>query len=193
MGQGRNAVWLAEHGWKVTGFDPSDVALAEARDQARKRNVSIDGVLSTYEQFDLGRNKWDLIVLSYFFPRDIVPKLADALRPGGLVLVEYYHRDAQRTRLIDGTSLAELSKLFEPYRILHYETAYGAHEWGLTLGNEQPTVRFLAQKQGPSATGCSWKDAPFKTGESACWTERNISMRCGEPGWEYEGRCPAPK
>jgi 2-polyprenyl-3-methyl-5-hydroxy-6-metoxy-1,4-benzoquinol methylase len=57
MGQGRNALWLAEHGWAVTGFDPSDVALAEAQDQARKQNVKIETVLSTYQQFDYGTEK----------------------------------------------------------------------------------------------------------------------------------------
>ena len=31
MGQGRNAIWLAEHGWSVTGFDISPVAVAQAR------------------------------------------------------------------------------------------------------------------------------------------------------------------
>lgn len=190
MGQGRNALWLAEHGWKVTGFDPSDAALAEAQDQARKRNVKIETVLSTYQQFDFGQEKWDLIVLEYFFPRGIVPKLLGALRPNGLVLLEYYHTDAQRTRLIDGTQVDELSKLFGAYRILHYETAIGAHDWGLTLGKEQPTVRFLAQKPGPAVSGCSWKDVPVNAGGTTCWDERNFFMRCTKSGWEYAGKCP---
>jgi SAM-dependent methyltransferase len=80
MGQGRNALWLAEHGWQVTGFDISDVALAEAQTHARQRKIKIETIQSRYEQFDYGKNKWDLIVLSYFFPRDLVPKLFDALR-----------------------------------------------------------------------------------------------------------------
>ncbi|HYP09696.1 MAG TPA: hypothetical protein VER03_25955 [Bryobacteraceae bacterium] len=59
----------------------------------------------------LGRNKWDLIVLAYFFPRDIVPNLREALRPGGLLLFEYYHKDAQRVRLIDGLRVLHISLL----------------------------------------------------------------------------------
>ena len=146
-------------------------------------------MLSTYEQFDFGKEKWDVIVLAYFFPRDIIPKLLVALRPGGLVLLEYYHKDAQRTRLIDGTDIGELSKLFEAYRILHYETAVGVHDWGLTLGKEQPIVRFLAQKPGPVPTSCSWKETLVETGETNCWDERNMLMRCATSGWEYAGKC----
>jgi hypothetical protein len=105
------------------------------------------------------------------------------------VLLEYYHTDSHRTRLIDGIELRELSKLFEAYRILHYEVAVGANDWGLTLGREQPIVCFLAQKPEPPPTSCSWKDAPVKTGETACWHERNILMRCAKSGWEYAGQC----
>ena len=38
MGQGRNAIYLAQQGWTVTGFDPADQAVAAARDRA---NVSV--------------------------------------------------------------------------------------------------------------------------------------------------------
>ena len=33
-GDGRNAIWLAEHGWKVTAVDFSQVALDRARSRA---------------------------------------------------------------------------------------------------------------------------------------------------------------
>jgi 2-polyprenyl-3-methyl-5-hydroxy-6-metoxy-1,4-benzoquinol methylase len=193
MGQGRNALWLAGRGWKVTGFDISDAALSEARAQARERGLNIETVLSRYEVFDFGTEKWDLIVLAYFFPRDVVPKVVTAIRPGGLVLLEYYHKDAQRTRLIDGTDLEELSRLFEGWQVLRYEVVHGQHEWGLTLGTEQPVVRFLVQKPGPRATGCSWKDKPAGVGGTVCWDERNILMKCAAAGWEYAGACNAGK
>lgn len=193
MGQGRNSLWLAEHGWRVTGFDISDVALKEAQNEARHRNLKIETIQSRYEQFDYGRNKWDLIVLSYFFPRDLVPKLFEALRPGGLVLLEYYHKDAQKTRLIDGTDLGELFTLFSAYRIQHYESVAGPHDWGLTLGRDQPIVRLLAGKPREHTGACSWKDAPVKLGGTACWTERDFLLRCGDSGWEYAGKCSREK
>ncbi len=41
MGQGRNKLWLASQGWQVTGFDVSDVAVEEARKQAKVRGLNI--------------------------------------------------------------------------------------------------------------------------------------------------------
>src|SRR5262249_16581681 len=62
MGQGRNALWLAAHGWSVTGFDISPVAVAEARKEAAKRGLPIEILLTPYEQFAWGTEKWDLIL-----------------------------------------------------------------------------------------------------------------------------------
>ena len=45
-GEGRNAVWLADRGWRVTGIDFSDVALAKAERLAQSRGVEVDWVLA---------------------------------------------------------------------------------------------------------------------------------------------------
>lgn len=39
MDEGRNALFLAKLGWKVTGFDPADKAVALARDRAKALDV----------------------------------------------------------------------------------------------------------------------------------------------------------
>jgi 2-polyprenyl-3-methyl-5-hydroxy-6-metoxy-1,4-benzoquinol methylase len=39
MVQGRNAVYLAQQGWEVTGFNPADQAVAAAQDQASRLGV----------------------------------------------------------------------------------------------------------------------------------------------------------
>jgi methylase of polypeptide subunit release factors len=41
MGQGRNALWLAQQGWDVTGFDIADKAIAVANEDAAKLGVRI--------------------------------------------------------------------------------------------------------------------------------------------------------
>src|SRR2546423_521658 len=65
MGQGRNALWLAQQGWEVTGFDPAERAVAVARANAAKLGVKLITEIKSYEQFDFGENRWDLILLSY--------------------------------------------------------------------------------------------------------------------------------
>ena len=42
MGQGRNAVYLVQQGWTVTGFDPAERAVAAAREQAQRLSVRLD-------------------------------------------------------------------------------------------------------------------------------------------------------
>jgi 2-polyprenyl-3-methyl-5-hydroxy-6-metoxy-1,4-benzoquinol methylase len=43
-GAGRNAVWLAEQGWRVTAVDFSDVALRMARALADERRVAVEWI-----------------------------------------------------------------------------------------------------------------------------------------------------
>lgn len=43
-GEGRNAIWLAEHGWRATGVDFSAVALAKGRQLATQRGVTVEWV-----------------------------------------------------------------------------------------------------------------------------------------------------
>jgi 2-polyprenyl-3-methyl-5-hydroxy-6-metoxy-1,4-benzoquinol methylase len=41
MGQGRNAIWLAQQGWDVTGFDPADKAVGLAKTTAERLGVNL--------------------------------------------------------------------------------------------------------------------------------------------------------
>lgn len=65
MGQGRNTLYLAQTGWKVTGFDISDVGLSAARASAEKKGLRITTVKASYDTFDFGIDKWGLIVLTF--------------------------------------------------------------------------------------------------------------------------------
>jgi methylase of polypeptide subunit release factors len=65
MGQGRNAVYLASHGWTVTGFDISEEALAASRANADKAGVRLTTLKASYDSFDFGSERWDLVVLAF--------------------------------------------------------------------------------------------------------------------------------
>src|SRR5215469_4635219 len=93
MGQGRNSIFLAQHGWDVTGFDPADVGVAQAKAEASRLGLKIHAAVTTFENFDFGAERWDLIVLMYEPTKEIAPKIEHALKPGGAVIVEDRHLD----------------------------------------------------------------------------------------------------
>jgi 2-polyprenyl-3-methyl-5-hydroxy-6-metoxy-1,4-benzoquinol methylase len=146
MGQGRNAIFLAQQGWEVTGFDPADKAVAAAQEQAKQVGVKLTALVLRDDQFDFGKEQWNLIVLSYVSLRHLVPRLFDALKPGGLVVIEGFHRDATKTVSIGGGVVFdtnELLRLFDRFRVLRYEDTDGQGDFGM---QRTRLVRFCAQK-----------------------------------------------
>ena len=61
-GEGRNGVFLAQHGHDVTTVDLSPVGVLKARRLAAERGVTIDARVADLAQFDLGDAAWDCIV-----------------------------------------------------------------------------------------------------------------------------------
>jgi len=133
MGQGRNAVWLAQQGWDSTGFEPAERAVAAAQSQAEKLGVTIQTQVATTEAFDFGENRWDLIVLSYVGARGFQSKVMRGLKPGGIVVLEAFHRDATKDRSI-GTSVVfdsgELPALFKDLRVVRYQEPLSVADFG---------------------------------------------------------------
>lgn len=124
MGQGRNAIWLAQQGWSVTGFDPADQAVAVAQKTAAALGLKIQTEIKGTEDFAFGDQQWDLILLSYTGGRDVKEIAPRALRPGGLLVIEGFHRDALRTQSIGGDVVfdtGELPKVFPGLRVVRYE------------------------------------------------------------------------
>jgi SAM-dependent methyltransferase len=149
MGQGRNTLYLAQQGWAVTGFDPAEKAVAAAQEQAKQLGVKLTTLVVGDEQFDFGKEQWDLIVLSYVSLRHLVPRIVDALKPGGLVVVEGFHRDATKSSSIGGGVVFdtnELLNLFERLRVVRYEDTAGTGDFGMQATR---LVRLAAQKPKP--------------------------------------------
>jgi 2-polyprenyl-3-methyl-5-hydroxy-6-metoxy-1,4-benzoquinol methylase len=134
MGQGRNAIWLAQQGWEVTGFDPAGEAVALAQRTAAKLGLKMNTQVTSVEDFDLGDQRWDLILLSYVSARSVFDRLPRALRPGGVLVIEAFHRDATRSGRIGGGVVydsQELPKLFPKLRVLRYEEPIRQADFGL--------------------------------------------------------------
>ena len=92
MGQGRNGLHLASLGWQVTGYDVAGEGLRIAREQAKARNLKIDTVLASHEDFDFGQEQWDLVAFVYAgMPGDTLSRAARGLKRGGHVVLEGFH------------------------------------------------------------------------------------------------------
>jgi 2-polyprenyl-3-methyl-5-hydroxy-6-metoxy-1,4-benzoquinol methylase len=149
MGQGRNAVYLAERGWKVTGFDLSAVAIESATANATRAGVQIDAVKASYADFDFGTAKWDLIVLTFAWaPVEdpaFVARLRTSLRPGGRIVFEHFVDDPQNPRppAMHALEPGQLRELFTGFRQDRYEELLGLGDWG---GPDMQLVRMVAVK-----------------------------------------------
>ena len=146
MGQGRNTIYLAQQGWESVGFDPADRAVSAAQEEARRLGVKITTHVARAEDFEWGTGAWDLIVLSYVGAREYAPKVVQALRPGGLVVVEGFHRDATKATPIGGAVVFdtnELLQLFSSLRVVRYEDVDAVSDFGKL---ETRVVRLAAVK-----------------------------------------------
>jgi 2-polyprenyl-3-methyl-5-hydroxy-6-metoxy-1,4-benzoquinol methylase len=103
-GAGRNAVWLAERGWAVTGVDFSEVALENGRGLAAERGVDVEWIQADVREWVPEPSAFDLVVILYLqIPveerRVVHGGAAASVAPGGTLLVVGHDRE----NLLSGT------------------------------------------------------------------------------------------
>ena len=93
-GEGRNALFLAENGFRVTGIDLSSRAIMKFLDIANERKLKVEGLAMDIRDFEFKPSVYSLVVVSHilhFFRRkevqEIVPKIIRSLVLGGHVYV----------------------------------------------------------------------------------------------------------
>lgn len=152
MGRGRNALYLASQGWQVTGVDISDAGMKTAADEARKAGLRVNAVLQDFSTFDVGTNRWDLIAGIYMGDMMVThaARIAAALKPGGLLVIENFARDINQPARVGGGPLGyttnQLLTLYPMLRVRRYEDTVGNADWG-RQGRATPVVRFAAEKE----------------------------------------------
>ncbi len=111
-GQGRNALWLASQGHRVTAVDLSDVAIARLADLAADHGLAVDAVAADLLDWDPEAAGFDLVLLSYLQlvpdQREAVHRSAvTALAPGGRLFLVAHHRD-NLTEGVGGPQIPEV-------------------------------------------------------------------------------------
>lgn len=146
MGNGRNAIYLARKGWKVTGIDVSKEAVRQAQTEAAKLGTSVDAQAARFESLPAYINRYDLVLCMYV--QDLATKnakkIVDMLKPGGLLVIEGLHADAKTLAGQKGYATNELLRSFGKLRIVRYEDRVLQPEWG--DNTRAAVVRLVAQK-----------------------------------------------
>ena len=91
-GEGRNALWLAGLGWKITGVDFSDVAIARARERADREQLDVEFVCADLLEYKPEVDAFDLVLVFYLqiHPlerRRVLERAVPALRADGTFLL----------------------------------------------------------------------------------------------------------
>lgn len=125
-GEGRNGIWLAKQGMRVTGFDVSDIALAKATQFAKESQVNIQYSLCDTDGFDWQTNFYDAIIAIFIQFADpemrarIFKQVHEALKPGGIFILQGY-TPKQLEYKTGGPSLIEHLYTEEMIRVLSSE------------------------------------------------------------------------
>jgi tellurite methyltransferase len=146
-GEGRNAVFLAQHGLDVDAVDISEIGLRKAQKLAREMRVKINTFLADLDTYQIEREQYDLITNFYFLDRSLVQKMKRSLKKDGMVVFETYTLEHRRL----GTggpkdpryflTPNELLNLFKEFRILFYRE--GIFKEG---GKRKAIASLIAQK-----------------------------------------------
>jgi SAM-dependent methyltransferase len=143
MGEGRNAIYLASLGWKVSGFDPADAAVALAQKRAKELGLTLDTSAVRDSEYEFGKERFDLILFSWSMPLVPVEKVLDSLKPGGIIVMECAADFVGRNGML---------KMFDALQIVRYEIVPAKVDFYNRI--DTGVLRMVAMKprQGPRRT-----------------------------------------
>lgn len=133
-GNGRNACFLAAHGFEVDAVDISEEGLR----RFVCRSTAINRICQDVKSFRIHPRRYQLIVNTRFLMRRLFPALQEGLLPGGVLIFETYLQEASLTA----------GRKFGRHHLLR------DHE----LRHAFPALQTLAYREGPSRH----KDAPAR-------------------------------
>lgn len=162
-GEGRNAVYAARQGWRVSAFDISGEGQNKAMKLAAAHNVTIDYRVGTLEEQQYTPEQFDVIALIYaHFPAGIKSSVHKALdkylRKGGIIIFEafskahmdYMANDPGMGGPKDEASLFSTDEIkadFANYDILELAETEVALEEGAFHNGLGSVIRFVGRKK----------------------------------------------
>ena len=136
MGKGRNALFLASHGFEVVGLETDDESIDVCRADAKKRGLNLEirrTDLEDLTSYKIESSAYDVVICFYYLQRNLIPIMKDALKPGGIIIYETFLIDQHLTaghprRREFCFEHNELLNHLTGYRILYYREGKDANE-----------------------------------------------------------------
>lgn len=164
-GEGRNAVYAATLGWDVVAFDQSTEAGKKALMLAANKGVHIDYRIGEFMEVPFAPGQFDAIGLIYaHFPPDLKVtyhrKLAEYLRPGGIIIIETFSRQHAAYQLENPTAggpkhiglldtAEELKEFYSGFEEIYLNEQEIFLNEGLYHQGKAHVVRFTGRKSLP--------------------------------------------
>jgi SAM-dependent methyltransferase len=97
-GEGRNAVYLAKQGHRVTTIDYSLSGLQKTQQLAKNNGVLVDTIFADLSTYNFSREVWDAIICVFgHFPTQtrkyVHSQIFNSLRAGGKLVIEAYSKE----------------------------------------------------------------------------------------------------
>jgi SAM-dependent methyltransferase len=130
-GEGRNAVFYAQHGHNATAWDIAPSGIEKCKRLAAENNVKVTAEVQDILTVDWPENRWDNVVgiFCHFHESDrenLCNNIRKTVRPGGRVLFEVYSKE-QLTYASGGPKVPELLYTpqewldrFSDWKIIHF-------------------------------------------------------------------------
>ncbi|MGH9680722.1 MAG: class I SAM-dependent methyltransferase, partial [Candidatus Acidiferrales bacterium] len=120
-GAGRNAIWLAEHGWDVTAVDGASEAIKILRGRAAERGLKIDAIVADLEksEYKIKPSRWDLIAICYYLQQSLFEPAERGVRPGGILISIVHIPEPGQAPTRHSLRPGELDSFFKGWEILH--------------------------------------------------------------------------
>jgi tellurite methyltransferase len=143
-GSGRNSLYLAGRGWRVSAVDASQAAIDLLLTSAGEQKLSIDARVADLEagEFQIPPEAFELLLSCYYLQRSLIPLMKSALRPGGLLIMVANLAGADHPQGTPKRAYPdELRALFSDWPILHYREGEPGES-----GHRHAVAELVAQK-----------------------------------------------
>jgi tellurite methyltransferase len=125
MGNGRDALFLSEKGFFVTGLEGSIEAIKISKETMALKNLFVWPVRGDAKALPYRKNSFDGVIVFYFLQREAVDETRALLKKGGIFIYETYlkrqnniDRPRNPAHLLDD---GELIGYFRGFELLFYE------------------------------------------------------------------------